>query len=77
MNIEQRLERSRTISKIDNLYGQANSLFLDSTQCTDPKRADVMFAQGQALADTAEQLQVDYYNRFPNCMTRSVKPWAM
>lgn len=77
MDIQQRLERSHTINMIDNLYGQANTLFLSSTQCTDPKRSDMLFSQGQALANAAEELQADYYNRFPNCMTRSVKPWAM
>lgn len=76
MDVVQSLERSRSITMINNLYGQANTLFINSTQCEDPNRANLLFSQGQALANAAEELQVDYYNRYPNCMTRRVYAWA-
>ncbi|MNM08981.1 hypothetical protein D3C81_190610 [compost metagenome] len=76
MDVVQVRERSRSITMINNLYGQANALFVDSTQCEDLNRANMLWSQGQALANAAEELQVDYYNRYPNCMTRRVYAWA-
>lgn len=74
--VKEARERSHLVNQINGLYGQANNLFHTSMQCRDNDRADLYWAQGQAVANAAEQLREDYYARFPNCMSRAVYAWA-
>lgn len=74
--VERDSERARMINQIDGLYVQSTQLLVASLGCAERHQADQYLEQSRASADAVQQLQHEYYQRYPNCMSRGVKPWA-
>lgn len=75
-NVQAVMARSRELKAIEHKFDQAGGMMATAAQYEDPCAADLLYHQGQTLAQQADQELAAFYARHPNCLSKKVMPWA-
>lgn len=63
---ENALEKMRELGAVDQMFARATHLTV----------VEGRVQEGQEVLEQAENMAAEYYQKYPNCLSRRTHPWA-
>lgn len=74
--LDNALQKMQELKQVNTQYAEANSLYVASACVSSPREADKLQHQATCANAQADRMAQEYYEKYPNCLSRSFSPWV-
>lgn len=70
------LQKMQEMKQVNHQYSEANKLYLASASASSTRAASELQELASCVTAEADRLAQEYYQKYPNCLSRNLSPWA-